>query len=229
MKTCLFDIETGSLPEAYIEHLCPEFKPPANYKDAAKIAENLAEQKKTWLERGALSALTGRVLAIGTRTEGVTTIIADNDEAEMLSKFWTWVEDSVRDRRTVVGFNSNRFDLPFLTRRSWANNVPIPSGVYAYKGYVNHQCFMDLALEWQCGDRMEWIKLDTLCKFLGLPSKNGSGKEFAGLWEHDRPKAIEYLNNDMAITAKVMERLLGISELSVKPETADEPQLDLGY
>ena len=76
---------------------------------------------------------------------------------------------------------------------------------------------------------MEWVKLDTLCKFLGLPSKNGSGKEFAGLWEHDRPKAIEYLNNDMAITAKVMERLLGISELSVKPETADEPQLDLGY
>jgi len=51
----------------------------------------------------------------------------------------------------------------------------------------------------------------------------------AGRWEHDRPKAIEYLNNDMAITAKVMERLLGISELSVKPETAAEPQLDLGY
>jgi hypothetical protein len=33
----------------------------------------------------------------------------------------------------------------------------------------------------------------------------------------------------MAITAKVMERLLGISELSVKPEPLNEVQLDLGY
>ena len=229
MKTCLFDIETGSLPEAYIAHLCPEFKPPANYKDPAKIAENLEEQRKTWLDRGALSALTGRVLAIGTRTEGSTKIIADDDEAALLIKFWEWVEDSVRERRTIVGFNSNRFDLPFLTRRSWANNVPVPSGVYAWRGYVNHECFLDLAQEWQCGDRMEWVKLDTLCKFLGLPAKNGSGKEFAGLWGSDRPKAIAYLENDMAVTAKVMERLLGISELSVKPEPLNEVQLDLGY
>jgi hypothetical protein len=57
MKTCLFDIETGSLPEAYIAHLCPEFKPPANYKDPAKIAENLEEQRKTWLDRGLIEEI----------------------------------------------------------------------------------------------------------------------------------------------------------------------------
>ena len=80
------------------------------------------------------------------------------------------------------------------------------------RGYVNQSVFIDLALEWQCGDRMEWVKLDTVCKFFGLPAKNGSGKEFAGLWVNDRGKALEYLNNDMAITAKVMERMLGITE-----------------
>ena len=212
MKTCLFDIETGPLPLEQIEHLCPEFKAPANYKDAAKIAENIAEQKVTWIERGALSALTGRVIAIGLRTDGITTILQDDDEAVNLRAFWLWLEDRVRERRAVVGFNSNKFDIPFLTRRSWAHGIAIPSGVYMTRGYVNQSVFIDLALEWQCGDRMEWVKLDTVCKFLGLPAKNGSGKEFAGLWVSDRAKALEYLNNDMAITAKVMERMLSISE-----------------
>ncbi len=212
MKTCLFDIETGALPLEKIEHLCPEFKAPANYKDAAKIAENIDEQKATWIERGALSALTGRVLAIGLRTDGVTTILQDDDEAKNLRAFWAWLEDRVRERRAVVGFNSNKFDIPFLTRRSWAHGIAIPSGVYMTRGYVNQSVFIDLALEWQCGDRMEWVKLDTVCRFFGLSGKNGNGKEFAGLWVNDRAKALEYLNNDMAITAKVMERMLSISE-----------------
>ena len=217
MKTCLFDIETGALPIEQIEHLCPEFKAPGNYKDAAKIAENIAEQKATWLDRGALSALTGKVLAIGLRTDGVTTILQDNDEAKNLRAFWAWLEDRVRERRAVVGFNSNKFDIPFLTRRSWAHGIAIPSGVYATRGYVNQSVFIDLALEWQCGDRMEWVKLDTVCKFFGLPAKNGSGKDFANLWVNDRQKALEYLDNDMRITSLVMQRMLSITEGSAAP------------
>lgn len=215
MKTCLFDIETGALPLEKIEHLCPEFKAPANYKDAAKITENIAEQKQTWVERGALSALTGKVLAIGLRTDGVTTILQDADEAKNLRAFWAWLEDRVRERRAVVGFNINKFDIPFLVRRSWSHGIAIPSGVFASRGYVNQSVFIDLALEWQCGDRMEWVKLDTVCKFFGLPAKNGSGKEFANLWVNDRQKALDYLDNDMRITSLVMQRMLSITEAPV--------------
>ena len=176
MKTCLFDIETGPLPLEQIEHLCPEFKAPANYKDAAKIAENIAEQKVTWIERGALSALTGRVIAIGLRTDGITTILQDDDEAVNLRAFWSWLEDRVRERRAVVGFNSNKFDIPFLTRRSWAHGIAIPSGVYMTRGYVNQSVFIDLALEWQCGDRMEWVSSTQCASSLACQPRTAAAK-----------------------------------------------------
>ena len=212
MKTLLFDIETGPLPIDEIAHLCPEFKAPANYKDPEKIAANIEEQKAAWLERGALSALTGQVLAIGMRTRGKTSILF-GDEADMLRNFWQVVDCSSNQFVTLVGYNINRFDIPFMVRRSWALGVEVPKHlIFTGRGYLSN-LFLDLAQEWQCGDRQEWLKLDTLCKFLGLPAKNGSGKDFAALWESDRPKAMEYLQNDMLITAKVMERLLGCSEI----------------
>ena len=224
MKIAVFDIETGPRPEADIIDLAPEFKAPGNYKDKEKIAAAIEEQRQEWLSRAALSAVTGRVLAVGWWQEGETTIIAEDDEAETLRKAWQAIEDAARDRRIVVGFNSNRFDLPFMTRRSWALGVPVPSGVYGARGYVNGQAFVDLMDEWACGDRQATIKLDTLAKFLGCGAKNGSGAEFAGLWETDRAKALAYLENDMAITAKVAVKLLGIT-----PTWLEQKELDLGY
>ncbi len=227
MKTTIYDIETGPLPEDEIIHLAPEFSAPANYKDATKIAAAIEDQKKAWIERAALSAVTGRVVAIGIRQEGKTTIIGEDNEAAMLIQWWAAVEQAARERRVMVGFNSHRFDLPFLVRRSWHHKVPVPPGVFGARGYVNSEVFMDLMNEWQCGDRQEWVKLDVLCKFLGLPGKNGNGKDFAGLWAIDREKALAYLENDLEQTARVMERLLGISELSAPVRVAEPPTLTL--
>jgi predicted PolB exonuclease-like 3'-5' exonuclease len=218
MKYCLFDIETGPLPPEKIEHLCPEFKAPANYKDPEKIAASIEEQKNAWMERGALSALTGQVLAIGIRSNGETRILHEGGEYQVLKDFWRLVEDCSNQFVTMVGYNINRFDIPFLIRRSWALHVSVPKHLlFGGRGYMT-ALFLDLAQEWQCGDRQEWLKLDTLCKFLGLEGKNGSGKDFAKLWETDRLKAIEYLQNDMIITARVMERLLDCSEIHEKEQ-----------
>jgi predicted PolB exonuclease-like 3'-5' exonuclease len=164
------------------------------------------------------------VLAVGWWQDGAATIIAEDQEADTLRKVWATIEEAARERRIVVGFNSNRFDLPFLTRRSWALGVPVPSGIYGARGYVNGQQFIDLMDEWACGDRQATIKLDTLAKLLGCGAKNGSGAEFAGLWENDRPKAIAYLENDVAITAAVAHKLLGLA-----PAEPAQKELDLGY
>ena len=212
MKLAIFDIETGPRPEAELTDVQPEFKAPANYKDPEKIAAAIAEQKREWLGRAALSAVTGRVLAVGWRQDGRTSILCDEDEAAMLAEFWSLVEAAAAEHRTIIGFNSNRFDIPFLTRRSWSLGVPVPSGVYGARGYVNPTAFLDLMDEWACGDRQSTISLDTLARFLGCGAKNGEGKFFSQMLAEDRAQAIAYLENDIMMTARVAERLLGVAE-----------------
>ena len=61
---------------------------------------------------------------------------------------------------------------------------------------------------WQCGDRQKRISLDRLCKACGFEGKNGSGKYFSQLLQEDRKAAIDYLTNDIKITAKLAERMI---------------------
>ncbi len=221
MKFAIFDIETGPRPEAELADVQPECKAPANYKDPEKIAAAIAEQRKEWIGRAALSAVTGRVLAIGWRQDGQTTILCEEHEAAMLIQLWAFVEAAAREHRTVIGFNSNRFDIPFLTRRSWVLGVPVPSGVYGARGYVNPTAFLDLMDEWACGDRQSTISLDTLSRFLGVGAKNGEGKFFSQILEEDRAQALAYLENDILMTLRVAERLLGVKETAtVSPPKA---------
>ena len=51
--------------------------------------------------------------------------------------------------------------------------------------------------------------LDAIAKHLGVGAKNGNGADFAKLWQKDRAKAVEYLRNDVQLTAKVAE-VLGV-------------------
>jgi len=194
-----FDIETGPLPEDQISHLMPEFSAPSNYKDDAKIAANIEEQKKSWLDKLALSPLTGEVLAIGIIRDNEFYLISNIEgEAHLLSTFWDAITDRLAIINKLIGFNSNRFDLPFLIRRSWLNRVPIPPTVIVGR-YLNSH-FIDLLEMWQCGDRQSSISLDRLSKYFGLEGKNGDGKFFHELWKTDREQAIKYLENDLYLT-----------------------------
>ena len=49
--------------------------------------------------------------------------------------------------------------------------------------------------------------LDTIAKHLGVGAKNGSGADFAALWQSDRAKAADYLRNDLQLTARIAEAL----------------------
>jgi hypothetical protein len=202
----------------------PEFSAPSNYKDETKITESIAAQRATWMEKAALSAVSGKVLVIGLRREGITWMLDSEHEGENLKLFWGIIEECVRERRIIVGFNIERFDFPFLVRRSWLHGVPVPDGIFCPpRGYLNSSIFIDLMTEWGCGDRQDRISLGTLAKFLGLGEKNGDGNDFHILWATERKLAVAYLENDLALCARIMERLLGVSEISA-PSSAVGPQ-----
>jgi len=215
MSTIIFDVETAPLPEVELAALVPPFDPAevrtGNLKDpdkiAAKIAEAEANHRREFFERAALDPLTGRVLVIGLLDQGSIRILDDVDEAELLRQFWNVCRGEMGRLNQMVGFNTHLFDLPFLIRRSWKHRIVVPFGIRRGRYWGDEM--VDLRDAWQLGDRQARGSLDTIAKHLGVGAKNGEGHEFASLWQSDHPKAVEYLRNDLELTAKIAD-VLGV-------------------
>ena len=228
MKTIVFDIETGPLPENELLAMLPVFDPAevktGNLKDPAKIAEKIAEaeanHRRDFIERAALDPLTGRVVAFGVMTfdargetppalgkGGKFSIIGHDDEARTLREFWELAGGAQGRMNPMIGFNIFGFDLPFLFRRSWKHRIAIPFGLR--RGRYWGDQLIDLRDCWQLGDRQARGSLDSIARHLGVGAKNGDGKAFAELWWSDRKQAEAYLRNDIELTAKVAD-VLGV-------------------
>ncbi len=221
-----------------------EFDPSAvkvgNLKDAAKIQEKIEAARQAhqelisdfdrqveaaraahWAEfvgKAPLSALTGRVLAIGYRSERATVIhhlddTADTGEAGLIAQFWLRYRKSKGDRRPLVGHNIAGFDIPFLVRRSWLLEIDVPDGVLDANWRYLDRTFIDTMQRWQAGNyRDQYVKLDALGKALGLGGKTEGvdGADFHRLYfgaAEERAKSLEYLARDVELTWLVAQRL----------------------
>jgi hypothetical protein len=217
MNWYTWDIETGPQSDERLAFLMPEFHAPSNYKDAIKIAASIKEQEAAWVERAALSALTGEVLAIGVLgpTEPTERArIFKGKETDILADFWgLWQAEAGVN---WVGFNIKGFDLPFLAQRSIVQGVPIPGGVMAGRYWSTR--FVDLQELWLCyGRDYSGHSLGAVARACGCGIKTGDGANFAKLWATDRAKAMDYLQNDLEIT-RALGRKLGVIR-ALDPET----------
>jgi 3'-5' exonuclease len=211
----VFDIETGPLPESELAALLPPFDPAevktGNLKDPVKIAEKLREaeeaHRREFFEKAALDPLTGRVVAIGLLYPelGEFHVIGHDDEAETLREFWQACRGEMGRVNQMVGFNTHLFDLPFVIRRSWKHRIAVPFGIRRGRYWSDEM--IDLRDAWQLGDRQARGSLDAIAKHLGIGAKTGEGKMFAELWQSDREKAVDYLRNDLQLTAKMADVL----------------------
>jgi uncharacterized protein YprB with RNaseH-like and TPR domain len=186
----------------------------ASYDDRVKAAE-----QAHWAairDKAALDATTGRVVAIGYMNDTGKHVIHDLrtvDEARILREFWTQFAKMREARRSMVGFYSNRFDVPFICRRSWMIGVQVPSSAFTPTGYLS-PTFVDLADKWRCGDRMHSINLDTLAKALGAGCKPSdcTGADFARMLLSnnmaEQNTAIDYLIGDLRMTLGCAMKLL---------------------
>jgi DNA polymerase elongation subunit (family B) len=204
-RAIVWDVETGPLPDSYLDMIAPEFTAPSNYKDEDKIAANIAEQKVKWKERAALSPMTGKVLCIAMRDidGSVQVLDGQGDESTLLAD-WGRIVAKYRNE-AFIGFNCKTFDIPFLIKRCWKLGVQpfLRPGVNLNR----LDNWIDLRDTWQLGDRQAEGSLDAISKFLGVGAKNGSGKDFAGLWESDRDAALAYAINDINLTYAVAQKL----------------------
>lgn len=238
----VFDIETGARPLTEIEHLIPpfdgevgDFDPASvklgNTKDAEKIREKIAaaaaahEAAKAnvgaareahvakFLDRAALSPLTGQVLAVGFKYDTADDSYSVShqgpldSEADVIGWSWELITSLTNDGQSpFVGHNIYGFDLPFLVRRSWMLGVDVPA--FIRSGRYWSAAFVDLMDVWACGSR-EFISLDTIAKAFGLAGKPDgiNGGDFARLFATDKPAALEYLKNDLSLTWQVATKL----------------------
>lgn len=205
-----FDIETSPLPREEIERVAGDFNENSvktGNLGLEKAIEKIAKAKESFIEdkvdKGALNAEYGKVVAIGIK-EGEEETLLFGEEEEMLPKFWSRVaHDWQEGDAKWVGFNSNTFDLPFLLRRSLIVGVQVPKSVIPTTRYWNGNFWIDLLEIWKAGDFKASINLDRMCKAFGIEGKNGSGKYFWQLLENDFDRAEEYLQNDIRITHKL--------------------------
>lgn len=177
--------------------------------EACKNHERLSEEHyKAWVEaeidRAALSAITGEILAIGYKGDGSTEIDLSykSSEKEVIRKFWSVYDEQYSGGYTLVGHNIFNFDLPFLVRRSWLLGVPVPPSVIVKDKYFGSNVFGCTMLKWALGDRGGYISLDRLSSLLGGPSKpeGVTGAMFADILSSNEAEAVKYLQNDLDMT-----------------------------
>jgi len=208
----IVDIETGpdndrakaimppfDLAEVKVGNLGPE-------KAQEKINAAKSSHEADWLDKAALRPETGTILAIGIQGDktAILHVKEMKTEAAMLKMFWELFTDSQKTNAQWAGWNINQFDLPFLTLRSRILGVTVPAGLRSGR-YWNNSMFVELMDEWLCGRNRNEVKcsLGYVAKALGVGEKTGDGSEFAVAYHRNTEKALEYLRNDLKLTAGV--------------------------
>ena len=166
----VFDIETAAqlreqLQKRFVPKTMAEFVGGNNWLPATREKKYNTEYLPTafddYCENAAKSALTGRVLAIGWKTRGTNGetqvhIIGGENEVSHLETFWDVIRECQKIGLAHHGWNSNKFDAPFLVRRSRILGVPVPSFVMqssASGTYLSGDAFQDIKNDWMLGDR----------------------------------------------------------------------------
>jgi len=196
-----------------------------NLKDPEKIAEKLtrAEQEHVanmasiasrlsaardahWNDFIAESTLNpglSRVLCIAyCNAETEKAAIDWGDECDMLRRFWAKFETCRTARRRMFGCNIFGFDLPFMIRRSWINDIDVPVEVSStWKHRITwNDLFCDIQVEWQMGSYRDKCSFDHIGRAFGTGGKSivgCSGADTWRVWRTNRPLAIEYVLNDV--------------------------------
>lgn len=223
-----FDIETAPLDDDALRAMEPEFEAPANYKNPEKIADYIAEARAKWKEKAALSPLTGRVIMFPCLRSGDDPVVdiiggdgqdwSEQAERVLLGTAWSRIEQAAADGALLCGWNTHRFDVPFLLRRSWALGVPVPRVALMRRLGLP---WVDGMLEFTRHAPGEYVSLDAASRFLGTGRKNGDGALVGQLLRENPEQARTYAINDVVLTERNLLRMQ-VHEMGAPPAAAAE-------
>jgi hypothetical protein len=211
---------------------------PANYKDADKIAQYIADKKAALQDEFAakladkihstgLDGSFGQVFCIGWAqdNDGVTTVYG-TDERYVLETFGKRlsVHPNEQHNTTVIGHNVASFDLRFLYQRFVVNGIrpPLVIARAAQAKPWEQEKVYDTMVQWAgVGQR---ISLDRLCLALSIPTPKG---EFDGsmVWQYvqdgKHDEVARYCERDVEATRAAHRRMTFAT--AAVPEFEDVP------
>ena len=158
-------------------------------------------------EKGALDAMTGRVVCVGMLIddgrEAKEITFAGEDEARIITGFW----DALKPGDAVVGHNVLDFDIRFLQQRSWILGIQ-PSRTLDTRRYYTADVIDTLQLWTNWSGNKKGVTLDALGSALGCGRKTGEGARVAEWWAvRDIDSIKRYCGDDVRLTYGVYCRL----------------------
>jgi DNA polymerase elongation subunit (family B) len=226
------DIETLTLPD-FRERVGPQLEKllklgNMRLEQQQRYLEDIAAEEERCYQLGSLSAASGRVLSIAVhrgaipgldfgveqpQSEHVFGIDEDGfeqDEKKSLLAFLEFMKDFDCDTDELVGHNLIGFDLPFIFQRCLVHCISAKPLVDLSEFRVRG--VFDTMHHWWLGAK-RFVSLDDVAWALGIESSKtatAEGSKVFDLYQADKLSEIrEYNLNDVRVTRKVYERMVG--------------------
>jgi hypothetical protein len=228
------DIETLALPD-FRERIGAQLERTMRLgnmrlEQQQRYLEDIAAEEERCYQLGSLSAASGRVLCIavhvgpipGLEFEGVQlgeseyVFGIDEDgkeqnERQALTDFLGFMKGFDPDSDEIVGHNVIGFDLPFIFQRCLVHCISAKP--FINLGEYNVRGVFDTMRHWWLGDRRSRVSLDDIAWAFGIESSKTAeveGSKVFDLYQAGKLAAIrEYNLNDVRVTRKVYERMVG--------------------
>ncbi|MBI4140120.1 ribonuclease H-like domain-containing protein [Candidatus Woesearchaeota archaeon] len=158
-----------------------------------------------------LNPIDSRIVAIGFHHDGLNNIFIDVDEKVLLQNFW----EKFNDARTkspgciIVGFNIISFDIPFITTRSFVNNVQVTP----FK--IKHVIDLREKISAYRSGRVRG-SLKDLAGFIGISSGENGSMVFEWWKSGEYEKIKLYLQKDLVMTEAVYQRAKDLRILEIE-------------
>jgi len=226
------DIETLTLPD-FRERVGPQLERlqklgNMRLEQQQRYLEDIAIEEERCYQLGSLSATSGRILSIAVhegpvagldfgveqpqseRVFGINPEGEEEDEKKALQRFLEYFKNFDPDTDELVGHNILGFDLPFIFQRCLVNCISakplVDLSEYRVRG------IFDTMHHWWLGAKRN-VSLDDVAWALGIESSKTAeveGSKVYDLYQAGKLSAIrEYNLNDVRVTRKVYERMVG--------------------
>lgn len=144
-----------------------------------------------------LNPIDSKIIVIGIKQNGAYKILS-GDEKDILKSFWETLDKNKGE--TIVGFNIKNFDMPFLTARSFINNIKIAP--FTIKNILDLRENINAFRYGQTRG-----KLKEYATLLGIETMEVDGSNVAKLFFDKEIDTIkEYLKKDLDITEAILKR-----------------------
>lgn len=218
-RLILLDVETVPiLPD--FDQLSEPMQKHWTHKSAQKYPDASPDDPLCW-ERAGIYAEFGKIVCICAgylRKVGTEYCLEVQHfigtEHDILTDFFAFLLKM--NPTQLGGHNIREFDIPYICRRSFIQQVPLPpllTQLQAIKPWDNP--LVDTLQLWKFGEYKNYVSIDLLCTLLGLesPKHDIAGQDVSRIYWQARniQRIADYCEQDVLAVTRVLMRLVGFS------------------